>query len=78
MIKLLQQEAQCYFQNRTNILQAYQDLQQRSHRVHFFLMLLYNNPSLEYPITFISEAAASAKIDLLPLLTAIWAYSLHL
>jgi hypothetical protein len=73
MLTLLQQEAQCYFQNRQDLFQTYQDLQQPSQQVHFFLMLLYNN--IEAPLPFLAEHPG---LQPTPLLTALWAYSLHL
>lgn len=76
MIKLLHQEAQCYFQGRANLHQAYLELLHPQQKVHFFLMLLYHNP--DAPIAFLSENSASNPIQISPLLTALWAYSLHL
>lgn len=76
MIKLLSQEAQTYFQSRPNLHQAYQELQHPQQTVNFFLMLLYHNP--DAPIAFLSEHNAASTVNLPALLTAIWAYSLHL
>lgn len=61
MLKILQQQAQTYLKETDNFLQRYLSISERKQKIHFLLMLLYNNDS-DTAFNFLSEVSTSHQL----------------
>ena len=61
MLKILQQQAQSYLKETDNLLQRYQSISERKQKVHFLLMLLYNNDS-DTAFNFLFELSTNNQL----------------